>query len=109
MSNVKPSDAFRILRREFGFRLAESRERGHERMVAAVESGLGVDHRAAEDAVHALENAGEVRFVRGDSGEAGAPLPQGLPRGATAPAPFVPPAPTGTETVPGHWRIGEGG
>jgi|GEM_PF-3836644 len=109
MSDVKSSDAFRVLRREFGFRLDESRERGRERMVAAVERGLGVARQVAEDAVYALEHAEVVRFVRGDSAEAGAPLPQGLPRGAAAPAPFVPPTPTGAEGAGGHWRIGESG
>ncbi len=109
MSDVKPSDAVRVLRREFGFRLDESRQRGHERMVAAVERGLGVARQVAEDAVYALENAEVVRFVRGESGDSGAPLPQGLPRGRAAPAPFLAPSPTGDVKGGGHWRIGEGG
>lgn len=109
MSDVKSSDAFRVLRREFGFRLDESRERGRERMVGAVEMGLGVARQVAEDAVYALEHAEVVRYVRGDSGEAGVPMPQGLPGGATAPAPIIPRSPTGTEDPAGHWRIGEGG
>ncbi len=108
MSEVQASDAYRVLRREFGFRLDETRERGRERMVAALEHGLGVSRQSADDAVYALEHAGRLRFVHGDSGDEGAPLPQGLPRGATAPAPFLAHAPVG-EGGAGHWRIGEEG
>ena len=110
MSEIRASDAYRVLRREFGFRLDETRERGRERMVAAVEHGLGASRQAADDVVYALEHAGRVRFVRGDVGDEGAPLPQGLPRGATAPAPMLSRSPAETEqAAAGHWRIGEEG
>lgn len=108
MQDVKPSDALRALKQEFGFRLDEPRERGRERMVAAVQARLGVAHETAEDAVYALEHAEVVRFVTDEAGDAGAPLPQGLPRGATAPAPFIPRSPGGGGSG-GHWRIGESG
>ncbi|MEJ2289466.1 MAG: hypothetical protein P8Y02_12650 [Deinococcales bacterium] len=108
MSEIHPSDAHRVLRREFGFRLDDTRERGRERMVAAVERGLGVSRKDADDAVYALEHAELVRFVHDDAGDEGAPLPQGLPRGATAPAPILSRAPADA-TGAGHWRIGEEG
>jgi len=109
MKDVRPSDALRALREEFGFRLDEPRERGRERMVAAVRDRLGTTRETAEDAVYALEHAEVVRFVRDETGDAGAPLPQGLPRGATAPAPLIPRSPAGDTVSPGHWRIGEAG
>lgn len=109
MKDVKQSDALRALREEFGFRLDESRETGRERMVAAVQHRLGVSRETAEDAVYALEHSEVVRYVHDESSEAGAPLPQGLPRGATAPAPVIPRSPAGGPVSPGHWRIGEAG
>lgn len=109
MSEVTMQDAYRVLRREFGFRLDESRERGHERMAAAVAAGLGVDREVADDAVYALEHADVLRFVHGESADEGAPLPQGLPRGATAPAPIIPRMNASEGSAEGHWRIGEMG
>ena len=109
MSEVKMQDAYRVLRREFGFRLDESRARGHERMAAAVAVALGVDHETADDAIYALEHADVLRYVHGESADEGAPLPQGLPRGATAPAPVMPRMNASDETDAGHWRIGEMG
>ncbi|HKI56678.1 MAG TPA: hypothetical protein VKB31_05950 [Trueperaceae bacterium] len=109
MRDIKPSDALRALRNEFGFRLDEPRARGRERMVAAVRSRLGVSREVAEDAVYALEHAEVVRFVRDEAGDAGAPMPQGLPRGAAAPAPVISRSPLGDPVSPGHWRIGEPG
>lgn len=109
MKDIRPSDVLRALRKQFGFRLDESRERGRERMVAAVQDHLGISHESAEDAVYALEHAEVVRFVHDETGDAGAPLPQGLPRGATAPAPVVARSPAGEPMSPGHWRIGEAG
>lgn len=108
-NHVEASDALRALRVAFGFRLDAPRERGRQRMAAVIEERCGVRHDTAEEAVYALEHAGVIRFVHDDAGEDGAPLPQGLPWGATAPAPVIPKSPAGYPVSPGHWRIGEAG
>jgi hypothetical protein len=114
MTERSYQDAVQVLRNRLGGRWEGVELEGRDEMVRVLKDELGYDNSAANDAIDAMINSGELRYHRlaHDAGDAVptpvVPAASGLVTGA--------PASGGSGALPlaaglvaaGHWQIGPG-
>jgi hypothetical protein len=111
MSDATYQDAVQVLRRRIGARWDGSEDEGRDEMMRVLQEELGFSNAEARDAITAMVETGQLRYVReqaGDSDAVDGNLAQGaVNMGGLGTAGLAgTPLPAAANFTPSYWQVG---